>query len=414
MAPEPGKAAASPGMTGLGMDDRELLSARMVAALMDLEKAKAALANYSPQAMAMASTWDSLNNRLARHLAAISSLLQALPGPQGIATSWARFAELQDELGSTTREILALVQGGPLRDSEQGGGIYALADALIREVAADLGRPWAGITLPGEREQLTTRSSIIHLTFPQVSVWDLPIVLHEYGHEVAPEIRNELGLSPFQLMCSAAGSAVERSHLTELFADAFASCACGPAFVCTLVVLRFDPTAKEATQDLPTHPSHARRVALALRVLEEKSIEDVSWAGLVEELAEAWRSSLEVSRSGSAVDEPAAAPASASARDPVSKLLAILALMPRASYRSWGRAQRLAPLLAGSSVLETPEEGVTIRDALNAAWLARLRLPAEWFDIGRRAQHLIRSIATGRLRGASDSGAGRGGGALDR
>src|ERR1700688_3643088 len=185
MAPEPGKAAASPGMTGLGMDDRELLSARMVAALMDLEKAKAALANYSPQAMAMASTWDSLNNRLARHLAAISSLLQALPGPQGIATSWARFAELQDELGSTTREILALVQGGPLRDSEQGGGIYALADALIREVAADLGRPWAGITLPGEREQLTTRSSIIHLTFPQVSVWDLPIVLHEYGHEVA-------------------------------------------------------------------------------------------------------------------------------------------------------------------------------------------------------------------------------------
>jgi hypothetical protein len=245
-------------MTELAMNDRELLQARIIAAHMDLEKAEAALASYSPNARVMASTWSSLNNRLAVHRAAIDSLLQALPGPQAILTSWTRFAELQDEIRSTTNDVLALLQGGPLRDREPGGGIYALGDALIREVAAGLGRAWAGITLPGDREQLTTRSSIIHLTFPQVSVWDLPIVLHEYGHAVAPEIRDELGQSPLQVMCDAAASMVERSHLGELFADAFATWTCGPAFACTLVVLRFDPTAKEATQDLSTHPSHAR------------------------------------------------------------------------------------------------------------------------------------------------------------
>jgi len=403
-------------MIGLGMDERQLLSARMVAALMDLEKAKEAMAAYSPQATAMASTWGSLNNRLATHLTVIGSLLEALAGPQEVATSWAHFAELQDELKSTTKEILALVQGGPLRDGEQGGGIYALADALLREVAADLGRPWAGITLPGEREQLTTRSSIIHLTFPQVSVWDLPIVLHEYGHEVAPEIRNELGQSPFQLMRGVAGSAVERSHLAELFADSFATCVCGPAFACTLVVLRFDPTAEEATRDSLTHPSYARRVALALRVLEErkKEIEDAAWAALIDELAVTWRSSLELSRPGSGVDEPVIAPATASARDPVSKLLAILDLVPQVSYRSWGRTKRLVPLLAGSGAQIGLEEGITIRDALNAAWLARLRSPDDWYAIGNRAERLIRSLATGPPRSAPAPSAGHGGSALDR
>ena len=415
MAAGPGAVNRVARMMGFRMDDREILSARVIAALLDLEKAAGAMAIYAPRGKAMASTWGSLQNRLAMHRAGITELEEVLAS-QDLATSWARLVELQADLRSTTKGVLALLQGGPLRDSEEKGGVYALADALVKEVAADLGRPWAGITLPGEREQLATGSSIIHLTFPQVSVWDLPIVLHEYGHEVAPEIHNDLGLNPFVLMCRAAGSAVEKSHLTELFADAFASYTCGPAFACTLVVLRFDPTAEEALRDLPTHPSHDRRVKAALRVLgrQGREVDDAAWTGLVEGLGASWRSSLEASRSASDVDdEPAAVSASGPPRDSVSRLLDILALVPLASYRSWERTKRLVPLLAGGA-RSGPEEGVTIRDALNAAWLARLRSPNDWSAIGERAASLIRSIATGPARSASGPAAGHGGGALDR
>jgi hypothetical protein len=415
MAVGPGAVHRVARKMGFRMDDREILSARVIAARLDLEKAAGAMAIYAPRGEAMASTWGSLQNRLAMHRAGIAELEESL-GSQDVATSWAHLVELQAGLRATTKGVLALLQGGPLRDGEEQGGVYALADALVKEVAADLGKPWGGITLPGEREQLATGLSIIHLTFPQVSVWDLPIVLHEYGHEVAPEIRNELGQSPFVLMCRAAGSAVEKAHLTELFADAFASYTCGPAFACTLVVLRFDPTAEEALRDLPTHPSHDRRVEAALRVLarQARDVDDAAWTGLVEDLAASWRSSLKSSRSGSDVDdEPAAASASDPPRDPVSRLLDILALVPSASYRSWERTKRLVPLLAGRAQSRF-EEDVTIRDALNAAWLARLRSPNDWSAIGDRAARLIRLIATGPARSASGPAAGHGGGVLGR
>ncbi|HXO26759.1 MAG TPA: hypothetical protein VOA80_05415 [Thermoanaerobaculia bacterium] len=379
---------------------------------MDLEKVRAAMAAYKPQAPEITATWGPLNNQLARHRSDIAELLRSLDGAPAIPSSWERLAQLQHELGSTTSEVLALVQGGPLRDREPEGGIYALADALIGEVATDLGRPWAGITLPGEREMVTPRSSIIHLTFPQVSVWDLPIVLHEYGHAVASEIHDDLG-SPFQRLYNAADSAVESAHLAELFADAFASYACGPAFACTLVVLRFDPTEQEATRDLPTHPSHDRRVALVLRVLEEqgREIDDAAWTELVEELREAWRSTLRVARPAIADAVPAAAAADGVGNS-VSQLLSILELVPAVSYRSWERTKRLASQLTvpppdGSVSLE---EGVTLRDGLNAAWLARLRSPKEGSEIGRRAERLMRSIANRRLRGGTAPGGGHGGG----
>src|SRR5437016_5262640 len=101
MAAGPGTAAPRPGMTGPDMNDRQLLAARMIAALMDLEQAKDAMAGYSPRAVIMASTRGTLDNRLERHRATVKDLLKALAGPQAMATSWARFAALRDEIGAT-------------------------------------------------------------------------------------------------------------------------------------------------------------------------------------------------------------------------------------------------------------------------------------------------------------------------
>lgn len=377
------------------MDDRELLAARLASALADLGKAKQAMSVYEPKKTLISATWGTLRNDLEAHRSRLVKLLKELE-TEPLETSWSGLSKLQPGLRSTTNEVLALLQGGPLRDAEEEGGVYSLSDALVQEVAGEIGIPWAGMTLPAERELVDTRSSLIRLTFP-ASLWDLPLALHEYGHQVAPEILDGMGSRAFTLMRDGLRSPIERAHLTELFADAFAAYAGGPAYACTLILFRFDPAADEALKDLPTHPSHDRRVALVLRVLKEREgeVTDAQWSALVEQLAAAWRSSLQLARADPASGPPQDSPQTGRRLE---RLQEIVARLPNARYRTWGKALELVPFLEEGRG-SVPAKDFSIRDVLNAAWLARLELPADWSEIERRAELVARAVSRYRSGG---------------
>ena len=390
------------------MEVKTILRDRATAILVDLEKAEDALKVYKPGART-ARTWGALRNELEGSRKKLYLLLDAIDQGVDRESVWRQLTNLGSAARSTSQEILAVLQGGALRDAEEDGGIYAIADGLVQEVANAIGEEWAGLTIPGERDVIATRSAIIRLTFPEVSIWDLPVTLHEYGHYVAPRILNELGQIPFNLLCEGAGSAAERAHITELFADLFASYTAGPAFACNLVLLRLDPAARGATKDNSTHPSFDRRVKLALRVLADRSgeIDDPKWTSLVDELGAAWQRSREDAtppddeESSAKLDKKFADPGAVAQPDDdrlFKRLYGIAERVPNGRYRGWRKARLLVQSMAPAPTRGRPrapaelDEGTTIRDVLNAAWLARVEQPNASFDIEERARLNCRAI----------------------
>ena len=389
------------------MEIKTILRDRATAILVDLEKAEDALKVYEPGPRT-ARTWGALRNELEGNKKKIYQLLDTIDQGADRESMWRQLTTIASDARSTSQEILAVLQGGALRDAEEDGGTYAIADGLVQEVANAIGEEWAGLTIPGERDVIGTKSALIRLTFPEVSIWDLPVTLHEYGHYVAPRILNELGKVPFNLLCEGAGSATERAHITELFADLFASYMGGPAFACNLVLLRLDPAATGATRDNATHPSYDRRVKLVLKVLADRSaeIDDPKWTSLVDELGVAWQRSREDAtpsddESSAEPDEKVAGAGAAARLDDdrlFKRLYGIAERVPNGRYRGWRQARLLVQSMAPDSNRGKPrapaelDDGTTIRDVLNAAWLARVERPDASFDIEERARLYCRAI----------------------
>jgi hypothetical protein len=143
---------------------------------------------------------------------------------------------------------------------------------------------------------------VIRVRFPETSVWNLPVVAHEFGHFVAPELetREQVrgAIHPVReaLDREGKGSLIQRAHMEELFADLFATYVLGPAYACTCILLRWN--AGTAYKDREKHPSIAKRVDWILKVLErmnenESGGEPTFWR-IAKELRKSWDESLRV------------------------------------------------------------------------------------------------------------------------
>jgi hypothetical protein len=221
-------------------------------------------------------------------------------------------------------------------------------------------------------------AQIVRVRFPDVSVWHLPVAAHEFGHFVGPRIAVDVvadGLPttqhPFQEILKRRHGenplAPGWQYAHEYFADMFATYALGPAFAYTCLVLRFDPVAAS----LPDghHPPAARRVELILRTLEESAKgPDAPYGGVVAGLRQRWRE--ERDNAGQAPDLPGdAADDVAATFEELHPLLDVH--LGGARYTTFLRAQELAPKLRAGPL--AAGAGVTIRELLNAAWVARIR-----------------------------------------
>lgn len=193
------------------------------------------------------------------------------------AGDWASLAEPAAKAERLAAETLAFVGGLSARAKRLDRTSCSLADELLAWVAARMSMQYEPVTLPASSEYVNVLSEVIRVRFPGRGIWDLPLVLHEFGHFLVRRFRQTRdGDAPADIIRR---ESEKRRYLgafaEELWADTFATYVGGPAYAFSLLS-RFDPLRAHA-DSRPTHPAAIRRAAAIFATLA--SLER-AWAGL--------------------------------------------------------------------------------------------------------------------------------------
>ena len=157
-----------------------------------------------------------------------------------------------------------------------------------------------------EREYHQDLAQIIRLRYPATTAWDLPIAAHEFGHFAGPNYRTEDEPPRYHFLeCLAKLKKVLRAdempeqaenHIHEYFADLFAVWTLGPAYACTCILGRFDPSgypfANPYTHPGDGHRAHAVLWALAQMDAENRETFKASFSDSIGRLEDHWQACL--------------------------------------------------------------------------------------------------------------------------
>lgn len=283
-----------------------------------------------------------------------------------LAECWDLFRSAQRTCQPLMEESLAVLEGALARSARLDDGICNVADRLIAEIGKLAENDWNRFTIPSEGELYTNIADVIRVRFPSAGIWDLPVVAHEYGHFVSKRLSEEDPTGairhPFQDYLVAKNAAPDSRiwhHLNEFFADAFAAYAVGPAYALTALLLRFDAS----DEDGDTHPSPAKRAYLILKTLkwmDQRSLL-APFSGLIDILTKLWPPPPD-SNTCFTIDDYL--------DDWLDPMLE--KNLPFARYRTEALPHSLASKLRQQA---KAEDGHSLRDVLNAAWLARIDTP---------------------------------------
>lgn len=299
-----------------------------------------------------------------------------LDGPQSGA--WTHLFVLQTDLAGLFEEILALVEGAALRAASFDDGYCHVADAMLDEIVRKTDVPWGAFTVLGSREFYARSTRVIRVRYPSRSFWELPVVAHELGHFLGPELKRTDGaqwVHPFVDMLEEARADQPHywSWLHEVFADIFATHVLGPCYGLACAFDRFDPV--EARDHSATHPAPNTRMAVIAAVLDGSgAIEEAAWVRRA--MLTAWRSSTGDAGTADGAEGLGALPEPFRSWFTASSDL-LAEFLPTAGYNGWLRAMLLAQQLtaadAPADVSLGHSDGQRIRNVVNGAWLARLR-----------------------------------------
>lgn len=341
-----------------------------------------------------------LFERRRRALDALRALLDA--GGDDLGPAWRSLRSArQDNLG-LLRQYLAFLQGALMRSAGLDGGVCALADHLLGELRAKTDLRWSRLTILAEGELLEVSTEIIKLRFPQVGIWRLPLMAHEFGHVVVGqlEVADPGGLTaskPLQLFVDRSEDRGLKLRLRELCSDVFAVYAMGPAFACNAILLEFDPSSSDEERSDAAHPSDSKRAEVILNALrrldDPRDRFNKPMANIADGLAELWR----MGRLNAEKTEELGQEAQGELEVWLELVWSALSEgLPTAVYdsRSFARAQRLEQVLsAGHGNPAVVADGDGLVEVLNAAWLARLSgRHAAVDDLGHRAADLAKSV----------------------
>lgn len=364
------------------MESRHLLAARVETLRQDLVLAGSALESPSIRRDLRDSVeilFAALIQRKTEELAAFGHTLSngVSQDPGGLAPYWTQFEEHVEESDRLLREYFAFIEGALVRSAGLDNGICDLADEYLKHLARVTAIEWQRMTILADSEFFAPMTDIIRMRYPHFSIWNLPVLAHEFGHFVTPRLQDRLERTdplrefrrrirteartdvPPQL----ADGAEERAskHLDEFIADAFAAYAAGPAYVCACILLRFEPA--HADEEGPDHPADGRRAYLLFRLLETFSADYSKVAGTLQSM---WTANLEA-----AGRRPMRQPDAWLDRI-ASALAAILpALAPKARFDAaqWRNAATLSDRLLTDRRMEV---ALTPNEITNGAWLCRI------------------------------------------
>lgn len=386
----------------------------------------------------------------------ILELFHGSVSPQIVQKAWTDYVKIWRSSEGIFAECLEYLGGLALRDKTFGQNtglelhICHLADELIRRCALDTAGDWHSLTIPAFQEPLSkTLARIIRLRFPEWTIWTLPITAHEYGHimfedklDVLPrdrhgnrdgqqrsfyEVSQRLDSSRkrFIGMEQGRGANKKRAKLyyEEFLADAFACYTMGPAYACSLVLLRFNPVTAYDEDD--QHPAEVRRAHIVFSMLREMDAKerDHPYQYVIGQLTNAWEGMLAGARAPDSLEQ-----CDQHCLEVLEGLQGDFwsifdkALIPAARYPctpadtdegSWTVAMRWSDQwwrdIRGSGYAKeigqvSPTH--TLRDVLNAAWRCRLLIsdPTYADSIAQQARNLCDAILLAQDRVKSPAG----------
>jgi hypothetical protein len=291
--------------------------------------------------------------------------------PTAAATQWEILTEVGQQTQRLAEESLALVGGVAARRLRLDGGTCDLADALLRSLAGQLLVGYQPVTIPASSEYINVLSEVIRVRFPGSGIWDLPVVLHEFGHFLLPRAGLQADSPVKAIVARERGTRRNLgSFAEEIWADTFAAYVGGPAYAFSLVA-RLNPS--KAHEDAkPSHPAPMKRAVAVFSTLDALQAawvrKGVPAGNLTPYLAGAralWSDRL---RSAEQLVAP-----SDDHRLYASKLASEFLAVLDGEWVGcrYANAQRATALSKSIESGQAGVRGVSIIDVLNAAWLAR-------------------------------------------
>jgi hypothetical protein len=361
--------------------------------------------------------------KLQRQIADVEKELRsARPDDVAAASAaWVRYSKILTESQGLLRECLEIIGTLAIRQKDLDHRSLYIADELIRDcLTLSTGGLDYYLLVHGMSDALSkTRARIIRLRFPDWTIWDLPLAMHELGnvvmsgiltrereHAEEPELQV---LTPFrdkqrdslfatdpvlsQKLQAGGDGAAEATRWAEgrvrvLLADAFATYTMGPAYAYSAITLRLSPTAA-ANRDVPSDAQRAETILSMLKWMNENPGPGVVSKPYTEEipaLRQSWTDACArctpTGRLGDNETEYLSEFARGFGRDVSYASLNGTAMYPTDTVHEgwkcagdWASAWLKQWIESPGTALECPENPTgKLRDVLNATWLCRARM----------------------------------------
>ncbi|WP_330308150.1 MULTISPECIES: hypothetical protein [unclassified Streptomyces] len=327
--------------------------------------------------------YDSLARDLATELDGIAALAA---GRKGDTISWDRLNRLLERAEKVVIEAQCFLESVLYRVHLLDRGSGDAADAFLAYLGAGSQVRHRIVTgMSAGSASINHTLDLVRLPFPAVTVWDLPVVAHEFGHHLVRELRHVSGNDERPLKRftqdnlaaevrfrkgdpqASADADAAKLRLEETAADAYATYTLGPAYAYACLVLRVDPT--RAMRSPTTHPSWCRRIHLAAAVLRaiKRRTGRQQYAQAADCVEALWRSMT---------DSPPVAPRTAAhvARHADVLVECLARHAHDALYDAGSRPASIMECLTADGEVSLPS-GTTPAHVVNAAWSWRL---GEW------------------------------------
>ena len=408
--------------------------------------------------------WNQMRNKLLGSVAQeitqtkdkLDEIKNLLKAAGMIGTAWAEYGLCYKQSQKIFHECLDILGAVAFRERTLRNdyfnrnideNILALAEELIWTCSQSISH-YPSLITPAPKEALSkTVGRVVRLRCCDWTLWILPMIAHEFGHVVIgdPECRKRFGLkgNPLKTFVSRLGEldpscdeTTKTKHATyevkEYLADAFGTYFMGPAYPCAAILLRLSPSSSGPPRSAFSCDEGRAHVTLAVLELMAKGPPEVhEYSALATKLRDHWNGMVKRAsdaKSLSVEDTKKKANVWDTKKGILDELVAAILkqfhnqftlescclIDDEAEGRSFARRWSNAWIkqLDDKSDLTVPKEEITsrsaLRDALNAAWYARIDCPGpvttERIDaIAKRASELCQEICIKRREAGTTS-----------
>jgi hypothetical protein len=259
---------------------------------------------------ALSDAFDYHTQQQLRKLKRASENLDNIDGADvnAVRSAWSSYSELREANSQIYREFLEAMLGLAMRRNKIDEQTCRIADALIVSMKSFLAKADA-LAIPASHEAYSkTLARLIRMRFPEWTIWSLPLVAHEFGHVVIEDVSelltfaNDLAtaaaLQRQEFITNPANDAERRKNqaitrrevcrIRQLMADAFAVYRIGPAYPCTLVLLRLSPVESDSDEGCPRDAERAAVAIEVLRQMADASPKPTQFVDIVKYLEDEW------------------------------------------------------------------------------------------------------------------------------